>query len=463
MSYYYPQAVMTLRVIWEDFDLKSDASLQKVYTLPIIARRITVNFNDYTTADTFDCEIEYKNFPFDPRCIRSCGVTIHMQDMKTIFRDDNALNIIEPSDANTIFQGFVDEESLKFDDDKRVVRFEGRDFTALLIDAKYLEGKPLDQGQPLDVLLAGLLTTLKSVQQLKVDNRTGKTLPALKQFYPDFGSPLAGQKNTGRDDTYWEIIQDLSARAGLIAYVELDKLVISTPRVLYNKSNAKQFVYGTNIKNLEFKRKLGRQKGFNIIVRCLDLQTKTVIDAKIPEEATDDWCKDTGVSKKRVQVPVIKPDGTQDVPKDAPFMAFRVTNIADKQHLIGVGEKIYEELSRQQIEGSFETHEMETPDKTGTCFDLTKLRIGTPVAIEIDQGDLAGISRLTSVSQRERFLTDHCYEPVIARAFAKSMGKFMPVFYTKGATFTLDADTGYKLKIDFLNFIDLDNKGIDFG
>lgn len=462
MSVYYPQAVMTLRVLWEDFGNAQDDSLQKLYTLPILARRLSVHINDYTTADTFDAEIDYKQFPFDPRCIRACGVTIHLADTKKVFRADNKLNLIEPSEENTIFQGFVDEESIEFDEEKRTVRFEGRDFTSLLVDAKYLEGKPIPLTTPLDVLLEDLLSQLKSTEQIKLDNRTGKELPTIGQFAPDFGA-LGSSKNTTKDDNYWSIIQDLVARAGLIAFIELDKLVISTPRILYDERNAKIFVYGHNVRNLRYKRKLGRHKGFNVRVRYMDIAAKQVLTATIPEEGTQSWSDTTGIPLKRVQVPVIKPDGTLDQPKDAPIITFRVANVKNKQHLVEIGEKIFEEMSRQQIEGDFETRDMETIDKEKNIFDLTKLRVATPISITINQGDLQGISRLSSPSDREKFLIARGYDSRVARAFAETMGKFKQIFYTKSATFTLDAERGFSLKVDFLNFINLDNKGIDFG
>jgi hypothetical protein len=468
MSVYYPQAAVSLRVRWEDFGDK-DAKLLEVYKLDVIPKRVSVNINDYTTADTFELEIDYKSFPFDPRAIRSCGVSIFIEDMGKLYGQDNALRQIRPSsdltNGNVIFQGFADEESINFDDDKRVVKLEGRDFTGILIDAKYLAGTPIDMGQPLDVLVGSLLAALPATKDLKVDNRTGKTLPTLKQFYPGFGAPLAGQRNVGRDDTYWEIIQDLAAHAGVIVYVEIDKLVISTPRVLYDKSRAKQFIYGSNLKTVEFKRKLGRHKGFNVIVRCLDTSTKQVLQAKIPEEGTDAWAKDSGIPNKQVIVPVVgvnaQPQANQNQP--APYMAFRVTGINDKPQLVEVGQKIFEELSRQQVEGSFETHEMEVMDKKGECFDLTKLRIGVPVAVEIDSTDLYNISRFGKVDQRRQFLIARGYPAAFADTFAKVMGGYTPVFYTKAAAFTLDSENGFKLKVDFLNFIDLDNKGINFG
>ncbi len=91
MSLYYPQAAITLGIIWEDFDNKDEEFLQDIYKLPIISRSLNVQINDYREADTFTAEIDYKSFPFDPRTIRACRITIHMEDIKEIF-DGNVLN-----------------------------------------------------------------------------------------------------------------------------------------------------------------------------------------------------------------------------------------------------------------------------------------------------------------------------------------------------------------------------------
>lgn len=467
MGVYYPQAAMSLRVRWEDFGDSQIQKLQSVYVLPILSKRVVVNINDYTQADTFDCEIDYKNFPFDPRCIRACGVTIHAQDMGMIFARDNGLNRIVPSKENTIFTGFADEESITFDDSRRTVRMEGRDFTSLLIDRKYIKG-PVDLGQKVDVVLRAILDELKETQDIALDNRVTEELPVLASFWSD-KSEMSGKKNVKREETYWDVIQDIVGRAGLISYIELDKLVLTKPRALYSKAESKVFVYGHNIKNLEFKRKIGRRKGINIVVRSLNIETKEVLEAKIPAEATEEWSEQTGIPNIEVKVPEIKSDGTpSDDLKPAPYISLRIPNVVNKDQLIEIGQQVYEEIGRQQIEGSFSTKEMEICfkklDSEGQEtsaheeFDILKLRNGTPIAIVIDQGDLKNISKMTSVDQRKRFLIERCYDPKVADVFAETIGKFSNIFYTKAAKFTLDSTNGFECEVEFVNFIETSSK-----
>lgn len=468
-----------MRVRWEDFS-NGEKILQDNYKLTIIAKNISVQINDYTKADTFSASIDYKSFPFDPRCIRALGITVHMENKTKTFvgevgaPDFNALNLIVPSKDNTVFTGFADEESISFDDSSRTVNFEGRDFTSLLIDAPFSK-KVIDLGQPMDQIFQNLLSELETTKSLKVDNRTGEDLPNIGKFAPDY-HPLGKDRSAKKKESYWDVITDIAQRAGLIAYIELDKLVINKPRTLYADTTATQLVWGKNISNLNFKRKLGRQKGINIVVRSANLQKKEVLEAKIPEEASEEWTKELGISRSRQKIQKIDTEG-EIKETDAPFLTFNVSNIANKDQLVKIGESVWEEIGRQQIEGSLETREMCIEQKdpiNGKIEEINtlKFRNGTPIKIEIAADDLdriAGIeikdklgeiSRQKTEAARYNYLRQQCYEPDIARAFAKTLGKFDTRFYTKQVEFSISQDNGFTMSIDFINFIEVSNKAL---
>ena len=473
-SFYNPKTALTLRLVFEDYKQGSDARLAKVYKVQCRPKRVEVNINDYTQADTFSCELDYKNFPFDPRALRALGVTVHMEDTN---------DEIIPSESNAIFQGFADEDTIELDENSRIVKFEGRDFTSLLIDAPYPKQSTIALSTPLDDIISQIISSLPAVQNIRVENRTGEKLPTLGQFAPDF-SAMGGQKNVKRDDTYWDVIQDLVSRAALIAYIELDTLVITKPRVLYNSNKAIQFIYGKNLKKLHFKRKLGRQKNFNIRVLSLDLEGKSVVEALIPEQASEEWSKSIGIPRTRIKIPraEVKSYGKDNVKKgvttavssgsprsaakgeedqDAPFLTFRLPNIKNKAHLINVGEGIFEEVGRQQIEGSMATREMLMVQDDSKKFDLLKLRTGSPVAIEIAQQDMEAIRRAAAMSDRVNYLrsagyTDEASSGIVS-AMALSTGKMPMVFYTKAVRYQLD-EQGFELNLDFVNFIEIGNR-----
>lgn len=469
MSLYYPQGAITLRIIWEDFGNKTNSKLQEVYSLPVVCRRVVVSINDYLQADTFSLEIDYKQFPFDPRSMRACGVTIHMENMERLMDEKNQLVQIVPDKTNKIFSGFADEESISFDDSRRSVKMEGRDFTGILLDRKYTKTDPLDLSKRLDVLIQSLLSELPETSKITVDNRTDETLPVISKFAPDF-HPLGNLRNRQENESYWNVIADLASRAGVIIFIEIDKLVITKPSVLYNRKKAIQFIYGKNVQDLQYKRKLGRKKFFNIAVRSLNMNLKDnpVIIAEIPKDAKPDWVASTGIPAERVKIPVINTDGSKGEPRDAPIMGFLLPDIANKDALIERGQEIYEELSRQQIEGTLKTKEMEAMDGFQDCIDLLTIRNGTPVQVRIDQGDMDGITEVVNPNAEGRrkekaivattaFLTQRCYPEKIAELLAQTLNnaRMNAPFYTKAVQFTLDSEQGFSMKLDFINFIDL--------
>lgn len=463
MSYFYPQSAIILKVVFESFDgsQTKTSSLEndpfKVYTFTVLARRVSVQVNEYTQADTFNCEIDFKQFPFDPRAIRNCGVSIAMDDLgRHLDEADNPLLIV-PNEDNIVFQGFADEDSITFDEEKRTVRLEGRDFTALFLDQKW-PGKTINKDIPIDQLIQSYILELEAVKNIQVVNLTGRPLLPLSKFAPDY--ELQGTKqNAHPNASYWDVIQDIVKQAALISYIAIDKLVITKPRVLYNESQAKRLIYGVNLKNLEFKRKLGRKKGFNIAIRSYDYAEKEPVVVEIPAQANEDWLKSIGLTAERITIPQINSDGSKGEPKDAPIISFFFDNMTEEQ-ATEKGQSVFEEMGRQQIEGSLTTHDMLIPQVNGSCEKAIHFDVGTPVKVEIAQDDLAKITRLASEQDKIQYLINRCYTRPVATALARSLGKFSLTFYTKSIELDMDQDQGFSMKLNFINFIQIENKSL---
>ena len=480
---YYPQAAASLRLLFEDFDGKAKFS-GKEHVITITPKNVSVARNDYTKADTFKMDLDYKAFPFDPRSLRAVGVTIFIEDMKFPY-DEGVQRRIEPRDVtfkgndNAIFIGFADKNMIKFDDNNRTVTLEGRDYTALYIDSTYDNKEPINLTTPLENVIASLsgqLAGTKNIQVIaKVDN-----IPTLSQFYPDF-NPLATTRSKKKQESYWDVIQELARKAGLIIYVELDRLIISKPNAIYDRKKMKQFVWGKNLSTLEFERKLGRVRDFNIYVRSMNIEKKEVIEAKIPEEASREWAVSRGIPAKRVTIEKLAPDGKKNT-QDAKFLSFRIPDIASKEHLVDVGQSIYEELGRQQIEGSFESFSMCTMEgdsrdfssKPGVEFDVTQIKNATPIDLRVLEREQIDnqvalelgvpaqnlvkedlISRDVKSSLRAKYLIQNGYSSQVAEALADVIGRFDTPFYTKAVQFDFDIESGFKMKLDFINFIEL--------
>lgn len=480
MGLYFPNSSVLLRIRWEKQRENTNETFDEVSDIAVQCKRVRVNINDYTQADTFSIEIDYKNFPFDPRTVRAIGATIAMEDTKRIFNDDNSLRtvkIIEKGpDANAIFIGFADEEKISFDDTRRTVTIEGRDYTGLLIDKKYQLGA-VSLEKSVDAVISEMLLSNPDTEKITVDNQVQESLPVLAKYWGEKDA-LSGKRSSVKDETYWDVIQDIVRRAGLIAYIELDKLVIAKPRNIYDKTKAKKFVYGRNLKNLEYSRKIGRKRGFNILVRSLNLNTKEILEAKIPLEATTAWSEATGIANAEVKVKKLKAGGTanakgstvEEKEETAPYMSFIVADVSDKNHLIEVGQQVYEEIGRQEIEGSLETKEMATADGDNKEFNLLKLRNGTPIQIYVEQGDMKILSNFRELAGKgdlesralgpkeksvvAQYLTNRGWPQKVATLFADKYNQFGNIFYTRAVEFSLDHETGFTCKVDFVNFIE---------
>lgn len=462
MSIYYPQAAVSLRVIWEDFGSNSEV-LEKVTVMQISCRNVMVERNDYTEADTFSATIDYKSFPFDPRCMRSCGIAVYMEDMKSVFLSNGQQNLIQPSETNVIFQGFADDSTMEFNDDSRTVTVEGRDFTSLFIDTKRINTSPIPLSKPLDEIIQDLIDEQEAAKDIAIENRTGGTLPVLSKLAPDF-NPFTSVKNQKRKETYWDIIQSLLQRVGLIGFIEVDKLVITKPRNIYEKKEIKQFIYGGNLKDLKFKRKLGRAKNYNVKLVSANLKKKTVIEALVPKEATSaDFIRDFG--NQEITIPQLDKDGKKiDPPKVADYITFPVPNINDKGTLIEMAEDVYEEMSRQQIEGSLMTHEMEVPQEVEseaefgtTPIKFSEIRNGTAIKIYLSEDELGQISSSSTWSQKRNFLLRRGYPLNVAEAFAESLNRINTALYVRSVKFEMSKDDGFSMNLDFINFIDIDS------
>ena len=317
MSVYYPQTAVRLLVVWETYDITQvttraererldEQSIRNPATIDIIAKSVNVDINDYTQADTFSLIIDYDQFPFDPRAMRSVQVTIAMENIPSGERIQlRKYNPRTEVDGNLVFIGFADIQEIAFDDASREVFLEGRDYMGLLldtsrvlIDKKNAAGlvvgskiaqKPKFTGKLITTAFTSLLREQRAFNGLNVEARLGSD-PIPK---------INGDANNVAGTSYWHIIEKYVAREGLIAYMDLDKLVITNPRNLFAGSEQRlvQMVYGINLSRLSFNRYIGRQKTFNIRVKSRlpngrrTKNNKTTIQAEMPKDAVTDRFK----------------------------------------------------------------------------------------------------------------------------------------------------------------------------
>ena len=434
----------------------------------VIPKSIEVEINSINEADKFKMELDYKSFPFDPRTIRALGVTVHMEDVESIFDERGVQKKITPTKENKIFIGFADENRIQFDSENRMVSIEGRDYTALFIDQKFFAAPP-NMSLTLDVLMKQLIDSVKGAESIKIDNRTGEDLPVPSSILSDLNK-LSGKKNSRKNDTVWDVMQSILRKLALKGYVDGDVFVIDKPKNSFTGTRGfTQFVYGLNLKSLEFKRKIGRFRGTNIKVVGLSFEDKQLIKVEIPKEATDpDLIQRFG--NKNITVKKLSADGKPLAPTDAEFITFPVSGVKDKDHLIKIAEQIFYEYSRQQLEGRLTTREMVLPERVFEkgkatekiqTVDFTKIKNGSPIEIFMSVDDMKEIGQLSTIKQKTKYLINKFYSPEVAEALATSMNRISTPFIVRSATFRIDSTDGFTMEVDFLNIIDVNNGNVE--
>lgn len=466
MSVTYPQVACGIKILWEDFGSKTLPQLQQSYDISAIPLRGKVGLNSYRQADTFEVEFDYHCFPFDPRCIKSALVTVHVENMTKLVDGVRPAQITLKSpkvfgDAhNTMIIGFADEEGITFNDSSRTITFKGRDYTSIFIDAKW-PGHLINKGiGTLDVVLANIMKQLPAAGEITLENRTGSTaFPNVSKQVQDF-SKLTNKGNAKPKETYWDVMQRVIDAGAIIGFIELDKLVITKPKTLYDPNKAVQFVYGRNVQSLELTRKIGRTKNVNIVVQGVVKKEKKVVKVRIPLEA-----KTLPEKGHDIYIDKVAPQGGVTPDKQiAPDLVFSVADAADKDRLIEIGENVFLEHGRQQLEGSLTTYDLESVTgldaRSFSCVDLTKLRVGTPLLIVVDPDDLQFISQTSNIARRTTYLLKKGYTNSVANAIATCLDKLSSTFYTKEVSYTFDAEGGFKIDVTFINLIETAGQGL---
>lgn len=423
MRVFYPWAKVILSAIYEGDD-------EKVVSSPVYPLEVTVECNSYREADTAKVVCNFKEQPIDPRLVRSLAIQVHMDTKSSAGGETNC------DDSNLMFVGFVDVPSMEFSDDGSKVSFEARDYTALLIDTM-LGDEMIDLRKPVDQIVKALLAEEAAFAEIEVVLKGIEETPNLSEFKSDWNH----KAGTEEGESYWDFIVDLVQQAGLICYIEKDKLIITKAKNLTQDTYVELFLYGKNLKKLKIERDLRKKRAPSIEVRSYDDKQKKTLIGKYP--------------KKDPERKVVS--GEDKVDKQEKIR-FTVSNINDKARLDQIAEDTYWALVREEMSGSLETEEARTLF-SGSDKSLMTLRHGDAVFVGF-HADSNGVFNFHSMSDSERqgHLKRMGYPDDLAGVFSKlyDSDKMYGPYYVKKATHKFSVDNGYSLGVDFINFIDAD-------
>lgn len=447
MTVYYPQARMNLGIIPRD-----GSSEDLINLLGAAPLSVNVEHNDIFTADTFEVEIQKSLFPMSCRDVRAANLDIYIGDVGGV---GNQINTVAKDNrgSDRVILGQSDKISEKFDSSSgATVRFEGRDYSGILLDEKW-QGRKIALGRPISEIVKEIAGSVPALERSEV-------LVIGEDLIVPGG--VGRKRKTYRADadlSLWEAIIQLAMRVGAIVTMQLDLIVIQPPRNL--QSDAERlttplFVEGQNLEKLTYSRTTGASDVPNILVQAMNPSNGAIVEGRWPKV----WKRLPRATQAKERV---KKTETQE------FKRFVVKHPAPTVEALNrVARRVYEFLAREQVTVSFETRDMaitKTPnvpefDKTFNLNDVetvrtTAIRNGTQIRVKIDPAARGVLEKPLTRAEKERELREQGYRDQVAFVMAEGFRTMDELLFVSRATHSYSVTDGYGLSVEAINTIEV--------
>lgn len=419
------------------------------YHIEVTPKSVSIGLNGFYEADTFSMDFEVKVLPFDPDQIAYCAVHIYIWDSQKNLEGDEWA-----TEANLMIKGLVDDVESVLVGDETLVKFNGRDYTALLADAEWDAREKIASGRPLDEVVQDIADAAapKGTRARFVVEWRGEEPP------PICGGLHRSTKKKGMwvkpGKSYWDVIWDLCIQHAYVARVEGSLIIIDEPvtQTKQTLTEAPRLVYGTHLLELSVKRKFARETVPQIVIISYDPKTGNKIETKYPEKtnaefkvaATRDQPKDALgiplVAKKDEQMYFPPPEGVTDPKALKRYARMRFYHL-------GRGETIY----------SMKTSHMWVPDAKSPAreFNMLALRPGAAIGVHFDPFNETFVRAIKELGLRIEYIRMLGYSDKVAAFIAQNIERlelFKQNYYYNRGTVEFDIDSGVEVEIEAVNF-----------
>ncbi len=251
------------------------------------------------------------------------------------------------------------------------------------------------------------------------------------------------------DSTYWDVIYKLCMSYGFIVFVKGFEVWITKPHVLQGLAATQYRVaYGRNLEKLEVERKMSKEAVPQIRVRSYDPKTQTVIEGFFPSSDDIDAQKD-GKNKKGKGGGFLTGVGT----KREEYKVFTVPDVKDVKILDEIARSTYYTLARGEGVIRFSTPHLRDTENQ----DLLKIRAADSVEIKWDafNSEVMMNPKVTR-EQKVQLVLSMGYSYDVAILVADQYVKldyFRQPFYVKEVNLTWEKESGVKIDVEAMNFI----------
>lgn len=352
----FPTAWVNVYLLLEDFGQASADELIELSGPPL---DFEVEVNAFVEADAAKVTLDLENFPFDPRILRGGTVEVFFADAEKPVQPQDFWLAKNPDELRqlALFAGVIDVPKSIFDNEHRRIELKCRDYTAYFLDAEvegdaitYIEG---NRKLSLQEILERLVAQRETTAALQIEFRD-----EIPDIYPaDYKrrgqDPKLGARRKRHGERVWDVVQELVLEAGLVAYVELDRLVVRQPSTVFSpetdEARLLRWTIGGDVLKIEVTRDLGRQHGINVQVTSFDPDEKKTLVAYSPREAADEPKEEVDASRVG--------DGKRKTRKTTrtTFRPFAVRGIVNQEQLQRIADQIREQLRHHELRVEWET------------------------------------------------------------------------------------------------------------
>lgn len=445
MAYYYPRHALRILAVLEDFTGNPTAA-EDARDWVVVPRAARLERNDIHTADKLVAEVDFHEFPFDPRLIRTAAVAY--------FAGDTGGGVLARDERTLRFLGTLDSPESALGEDALKVTLECRDYTAFLLDKKATAAMQVSLDRSLRDILVELLATLPGEQAtllrpvLHDAQGTGIEWPTVHG-----GGRRSARLPVEPKDTLWSVILRVVQMTGLVCWIELDTLVVSTPRNATASARPMRFAFGQNLSDLRLKRNtqnLTRPVALTQYDPASGQRTTATYPPE-PRAARAGGGRGRGPGRGQRPHAALSHAGRASTgTQDALAEEFNITGHRTEAQLLEAAEHAYRTRAQTEIEGSLTTHELRVGDQ-----DVYSLTAGDLLRAEIDEHTRAAFEGARDSASRERYLLARGYPAAVAAALAQSwehLDRVAQPFSIRKATFALD-DRAFQLDLDFQNLL----------
>lgn len=448
---YRPRALLRLTIPLPD----ASGDEYEPFTYDVDVRRVRLERNDHNHADALQVEVDWIDAGVDPRWIAggTCELYLGAADEYGAW---------EPSDDNLRFVGRMVKPARQASAESLRVTLDFHDYTSFFLVAKPVstDGTPL-YSDNLQQAWERLCSVVPGVEALKDNLRfVGVSTPPLIGSAVSQRFRTLGQVPVKPNSDAWAIWQQVVGMCGLIGYFEYDQCVVSTATDFYTATSTPRLLWGRNI--LEFSERRNNDRGLRGVgITSFDPLTGTSLES----------IYDPLAGKRKAHKPPAKAHSKKTkratkpkVDQNPEIDFFQYPGVTDQARLDEIARRVYEERSRQELEGTVVTCDMDAETTNADEFDLLTLSSGDTIEVRfLDSDDADFVKQIQSRSDRVNYLVaERGYTPQVAQIVAanvENMTAKSNLFYVKSAVTELETDESggkFRVSIEFINKIDID-------